>query len=145
MRTATVRGLPVELQMRKVGFIQCVFDLGATARCFWAKANRRTLRIAESAFRTLEGLVVADANKVIVRVKTPLPKITGYGADGIGKVSAVFRVHRNKMNPTMHCAASFLPTSGKVSLGSPKEWRNPSGMATCFSGWPIQLARSITT
>ncbi len=104
-------GVAVELQMHAVGSFSASSILVLLRDVSERRQTEETLRIAESAFQTLEGLVVADANKVIVRVNDAFTQITGYGADeALGKVSAVFRVHRNKDEP-YHALRNQLPVA----------------------------------
>lgn len=51
------------------------------------------LRIAATAFQTLEGLVVTDAHQRILKVNDAFSQITGYGPhEAVGKKSAIFRL-----------------------------------------------------
>lgn len=53
------------------------------------------LRIASVAFQSLEGMVIMDANQVILRVNQAFTEITGYEEDeAVGRVSAIFREGR---------------------------------------------------
>ena len=104
-------GVTVELQMHAVGSFSEFSVLVTLRDVSERRQTEEALRIAESAFQTLEGLVVTDANKVIVRVNEAFTQITGYGADeALGKVSAVFRVHRKKDEP-YHAMRSQLPVA----------------------------------
>lgn len=56
------------------------------------KQTEEALRIAAVAFETLGGIIVADANKVILRVNQAFSRITGYSAeDAIGNTPAILR------------------------------------------------------
>ncbi len=56
------------------------------------KAAEQDLRIAAIAFESQEGMFVADANRIILRVNQAFTQITGYAADEIvGRVSHLFR------------------------------------------------------
>jgi PAS domain S-box-containing protein len=56
------------------------------------KLAEKELRIAAAAFETQEGMIVADANKVILRVNRAFTHITGYCAeDAIGKLPSFLR------------------------------------------------------
>ena len=54
------------------------------------------LRIAAAAFESQEGIIVADANKIILRVNRAFTRITGYSAkEAIGKPPAILRSDRH--------------------------------------------------
>lgn len=54
------------------------------------------LRIAATAFQTLEGLVVTDTHQRILKVNDAFSQITGYGShEAVGKKSAIFRPERH--------------------------------------------------
>ena len=54
------------------------------------------LRIAAAAFETRDGIIVADADKVILRVNLAFTRITGYsGEDVIGQKPTLFRSGRH--------------------------------------------------
>ncbi len=63
------------------------------------------LRIAATAFQTLEGLVVTDAQQRILKVNDAFSHITGYGPhEAVGKKSAIFRPeqHDDAAYPSLH-------------------------------------------
>jgi PAS domain S-box-containing protein len=58
--------------------------------------TEEALRIAAAAFETQDGIIVADADKVILRVNLAFTRITGYsGEDVIGQKSAHFHSGRH--------------------------------------------------
>lgn len=60
------------------------------------KQSEEAQRVAAAAFETQEGIVVADANRVILRVNQAFSRITGYSAeDVIGKEPAILHSERH--------------------------------------------------
>jgi diguanylate cyclase (GGDEF)-like protein/PAS domain S-box-containing protein len=54
------------------------------------EANQKELRIAASAFEVQEGVMITDANNVILRVNKSFTKLTGYSSDDVlGKTTAI--------------------------------------------------------
>ena len=63
-----------------------------------AALQEQELRIAAAAFESLEGLLITDADRIILRVNLAFTKVTGYEADEIiGQRPVMFRSPR--MNP----------------------------------------------
>jgi PAS domain S-box-containing protein len=59
------------------------------------KKAEHELRIAAAAFETQEGIVVADSNKLIVRVNKAFTRLTGYGEDeAVSKMASFLRSKR---------------------------------------------------
>ena len=59
------------------------------------KVSEKNLRIAATAFESQEGMVVTDANTVILRVNQAFTKITGYSAEeAIGQTPKLLRSER---------------------------------------------------
>jgi PAS domain S-box-containing protein len=59
------------------------------------KKAEHELRIAAAAFETQEGIVVADTNKLIVRVNKAFTRLTGYGEDeAVSKMASFLRSKR---------------------------------------------------
>lgn len=72
-----------------IEFIAWIRDVSERQR------TESALRIAATAFQTLEGLVVTDAHQRILRVNDAFSQITGYGPhEAVGKKSAIFRPQR---------------------------------------------------
>lgn len=70
-------------------FIAIVRDLSERHR------TENALRIAATAFQTLEGMVVTDANQRILKVNEAFSRITGYAPhEAVGKKSSIFRPER---------------------------------------------------
>jgi diguanylate cyclase (GGDEF)-like protein/PAS domain S-box-containing protein len=60
------------------------------------KQAEQQLRVAAAAFEAQEGILIADANNVILRVNRSFTKITGYTAEEIiGKNPRIFKSHRH--------------------------------------------------
>lgn len=60
------------------------------------EANQKELHIAASAFEVQEGVMVTDANNVILRVNKSFTKLTGYSKDDVlGKTTAVLISERH--------------------------------------------------
>ena len=54
------------------------------------EAHQKELRIAASAFEVQEGVMITDANNVILRVNKSFTKLTGYSSDDVlGKTTAI--------------------------------------------------------
>lgn len=103
-------GIPiaVEIQLVSVGDAD-VPELLLLRDISERKRTEEALRIAATAFQTLEGMVVTDADKVIVRVNDAFTQITGYAAhEALGKVSAIFRMDRHD-EAVYHAMRRLLP------------------------------------
>lgn len=95
--------LPFQLENRPTAYyhLDCVYDdmenITPNLRITLSDVTERRhaqekLRIAAVAFETQEGILVTDANKVILRVNQAFSCITGYSAEEvIGKTPAIFR------------------------------------------------------
>lgn len=60
------------------------------------KKNERSLQIAAIAFDSLEGMVVADANSIILKVNDAFTRITGFSADeAVGKSTSILKSGRH--------------------------------------------------
>jgi diguanylate cyclase (GGDEF)-like protein/PAS domain S-box-containing protein len=60
------------------------------------KRAEEDLRVAATAFEAQEGIIVADANNVILRVNSAFTTITGYSsAEAVGQTSRLFRSPRH--------------------------------------------------
>jgi diguanylate cyclase (GGDEF)-like protein/PAS domain S-box-containing protein len=63
------------------------------------KAAEADLRIAAIAFEVMEGMVVTDANGIVLRINRAFTKITGYSPDeAIGRKMNLLRSHRHDAN-----------------------------------------------
>lgn len=85
--------LPLKISIARVDvqdgihFIASLRDLTEHQRAEEAR------RIAAAAFQSLEGMVITNAQKVIVKVNEAFTQITGYRAhEALGKVSSIFRM-----------------------------------------------------
>lgn len=88
--------LPLELSICRVDsprgaeFIATLRDL--TER----KRAEESLRIAAAAFQSFEGMVIINAQKVILKVNQAFTQITGYSAsEAVGKTSSIFRIEHH--------------------------------------------------
>ncbi len=71
---------------------QVTHYIGITRDISERKNTESELRIAAAAFETEEGMIVADSNKVILRVNNSFCDITGYTAEEVvGKPLTIFR------------------------------------------------------
>ena len=68
-----------------------------------SKRIEQELRIAATAFETLEGITITDANEIIVRVNQAFTQITGYSAEeAIGNKPSILKSGRH--NQDFYCA-----------------------------------------
>ncbi len=83
---------------------------------------KQELRIAATAFETLEGITITNANETIVRVNRAFTQITGYTPEEvIGNKPSILKSghHDQEFYRTMHCA-----------LQSEGQWEGKYGIAT---------------
>ena len=74
-----------------------------------AKATEESLRIAATTFLTLEGIMVTDADGVILRVNPAFTEITGYAGDEVvGRTPAVLKSNRHDAPSTGRCGRTLL-------------------------------------
>jgi diguanylate cyclase (GGDEF)-like protein/PAS domain S-box-containing protein len=60
------------------------------------EAHQKELRIAASAFEVQEGVIITDANNVILRINKSFTKLTGYSSDDVlGKTTAILVSERH--------------------------------------------------
>lgn len=86
-----------------VEFIALIRDVSERHR------TESALRIAATAFQTLEGMVVTDAQQRILKVNDAFSQITGYGPhEAVGKKSAIFRPERQS-DAAYHSLYKRLP------------------------------------
>ncbi|TRW95125.1 EAL domain-containing protein [Candidatus Methylobacter oryzae] len=72
-----------------------------------SKRAKQELRIAATAFETLEGITITDANEIIVRVNQAFTQITGYSSEEvIGKKPSILKSghHDQGFYSAMRCA-----------------------------------------
>ncbi len=83
-----------ERDQTKEQFLKAVADI--LASFIQRKHAEEELRIAASAFDSLEGMIVTDANNVILRVNQAFTTITGYSAEeAVGQTPSLFKSGRH--------------------------------------------------
>ncbi len=71
--------------------------------------QEQELRIAATAFESQEGLLITDAERIILRVNLAFTKVTGYEAEEIiGKLPSMFRSPRMKAEDYDHMNATVM-------------------------------------
>lgn len=87
---------PMELSLAEWEVAEGRFVTGTIRDITASKAAERELRIAAIAFESQEGMVITDANQVILRVNWAFTQITGYTAEeAIGQTSNLLKSDRH--------------------------------------------------
>ena len=87
---------PIELGVTETQLHGTTFFIGSISDLTFRKAAEAELRIAATAFESLEGMVVTDPRGVILRVNNAFSEITGYSAeDAIGQTPRLLKSGRH--------------------------------------------------
>ena len=103
---------PVEMAVTLVQVPQCMAFLAIFRDISERRSTEDASRIAAAAFETLEGMVVINAQQIVVKVNEAFTRITGYGAqESVGKRSSIFRLDRHD-EAVFHELRRTLPLEG---------------------------------
>jgi diguanylate cyclase (GGDEF)-like protein/PAS domain S-box-containing protein len=103
---------PVEMAVTLVQVPQCMAFLAIFRDISERRSTEDASRIAAAAFETLEGMVVINAQQIVVKVNEAFTRITGYGAqESVGKRSSIFRIDRHD-EAVFHELRRTLPLEG---------------------------------
>ena len=87
---------PVEMAVTLVQSPQSMEFIAIFRDMSERRSTEEASRIAAAAFETLEGMVVINAQQIVVKVNEAFTRITGYSAqESVGKKSSIFRLDQH--------------------------------------------------